>query len=144
MTPPWKPVPLERAEAILSSRRALEAPPAAPSRVLEAEGGCGVIGIASSEPVAGRHLLQALLEMRNRGNGKGGGIAAVGLDPGFFGAPAEVLAEDYLLAIAYLDAGSRAEVEASFLAPTFEVDRSIGIRRLPDAQAALGLTVAPP
>ena len=38
------------------------------------EGGCGVIGIASSEKIAGRHLLQALNQMRNRGNGKGGHV----------------------------------------------------------------------
>ena len=48
---------------------------------LEAEGGCGVVGFACSEPVAGRHILQPSLQMHNRGNGKGGGIAAVGLSP---------------------------------------------------------------
>ena len=39
------------------------------------EGGCGVIGFASSLPVAGRHLIRPLTQMHNRGNGKGGGIA---------------------------------------------------------------------
>ena len=63
----------------------------------EAEGGCGVIGIACSEKIAARHLLQALVQMRNRGNGKGGGIAAVGLVPEELGVSKEVLETDYLL-----------------------------------------------
>ena len=45
-----------------------------------AEGGCGVIGMACSLPLPARHLLKSLEGMRNRGNGKGGGIATVGLD----------------------------------------------------------------
>ena len=40
-----------------------------------AEGGCGVVGLASEIPVAGRHLFDSLEQMRNRGNGKGGGVA---------------------------------------------------------------------
>jgi len=50
-----------------------------------AEGGCGVIGLASEVPIAGRHLFKSLEQMRNRGNGKGGGVAMVGLDPAQFG-----------------------------------------------------------
>lgn len=45
----------------------------------ESEGGCGVIGLACEEKIQGKHLLPPLMQMRNRGNGKGGGIAAVGL-----------------------------------------------------------------
>src|SRR6266850_2472958 len=131
-------------EAILSSRGSLERPPAPAVRAVEAEGGCGVIGIASSEAVAGRHLLQALLQMRNRGNGKGGGIAAVGLDPEFFGVPARTLSEDYLLAVAYLDGSVRAHVERVHIAPTFEVDHTAQIPLLADAQKSLGLDVPPP
>jgi hypothetical protein len=67
----------------------------------EAEGGCGVIGIACSEQIPARHLLQALQQMRNRGNNKGGGIAAVGLVPEELGVSKETLQEDYLLSIAY-------------------------------------------
>ena len=44
-----------------------------------AEGGCGVVGLASEVPIAGRHLFRSLEQMRNRGNGKGGGVAMVGL-----------------------------------------------------------------
>ena len=137
-------MPLERAEAILASRRALPRPPVETTRPLEAEGGCGVIGIASSEPVAGRHLLQALLQMRNRGNGKGGGIAAVGLDPSFFGVPARTLAEDYLLAVAYLDRSVRSQVERDHIAPTFEVDHTAEVPLLADARERLSLDVDPP
>src|SRR2546426_1424685 len=131
-------------EAILSSRGSLERPPAPAVRAVEAEGGCGVIGIASSEAVAGRHLLQSLLQMRNRGNGKGGGIAAVGLDPEFFGVLPRVLAADYLLAVAYLDGSVRAHVERTYVAPTFEVDHTAEVPLLAGAQKSLGLDVPPP
>ena len=52
----------------------------------EAEGGCGVVGLACNVPLEGKYLLQSLVQMRNRGNGKGGGIAAVGLVQGRTGA----------------------------------------------------------
>nr|MDO8135674.1 hypothetical protein [Candidatus Njordarchaeum guaymaensis] len=42
-----------------------------------AEGGCGVLGVACTVPIEGKYLLQPMLQMHNRGNGKGGGIAAV-------------------------------------------------------------------
>jgi glutamate synthase domain-containing protein 1/glutamate synthase domain-containing protein 3 len=132
------------AEAILASRRLLPRPPAGPLRKLEAEGGCGVIGMASSLPIEGRHLLAPLQQMRNRGNGKGGGIAAAGLDPSFLGVRPEILAQDHLLAIAYLDPAARAEVEQSFLEPTFAVDGARELVRRPGARSALGLDVEPP
>ena len=131
-------------EAILGSRRLLPRPPVVPARKPEAEGGCGVVGMAASVPVEGRHLLTALGQMRNRGNGKGGGIAAAGLDPGFLDVSPEVLAEDYLLAVAYLDPAARIEVERSFLEPTFAVDHEAELLPRPDARAALGLEVEPP
>jgi len=129
--------------ALIESRRSLGGPPPATARVEEAEGGCGVIGIAASVPVAGRHLLQALVQMRNRGNGKGGGIAAVGLDPAFFGTDGETLASDYLLAVALLDADARSRVEKEFVEPTFAVDRALTIPAPADFRA-IGLEVAPP
>ena len=43
------------------------------------EGGCGVTGFISSIPIKGRHIYEPSIQMHNRGNGKGGGIAAVGL-----------------------------------------------------------------
>ena len=80
-------------------------------RKVAAEGGCGVIGLACSEPVAGRHLLNALVQMRNRGNGKGGGAAMVGLDPQSLGVSPELLRRAYLFTVAYLDPSARREVE---------------------------------
>ena len=65
------------AEKMIASRRNLfpDGGFIVPSREA-AEGGCGVIGMASNVPLAARHMLQSLMQMRNRGNGKGGGIAA--------------------------------------------------------------------
>jgi glutamate synthase domain-containing protein 1 len=114
------------------------------SRDEAAEGGCGVIGMASSEPVAARHMLQSLIQMNNRGNGKGGGIAAVGLVPKEFGVTAEILHNDYLLAIAYLDPQARADVEAQFIEPVFEVDHTRLQPHIHDFKAIETLDVRPP
>src|SRR4030043_182020 len=93
--------------------------PYAADRIIkgEDEGGCGVTGFAASVPVAGRHIFQPSIQMHNRGNGKGGGIAAVGLDPDTLGVTPEILDEDYLIQIAYLDSDARAQVEAQFITP---------------------------
>jgi glutamate synthase domain-containing protein 1/glutamate synthase domain-containing protein 3 len=109
-----------------------------------AEGGCGVVGLACDVPVAGRHLMHALAQMRNRGNGKGGGVAMVGLDAAQLGTTPRVLREDYLLGIAYLDAGVRAEVERRFLEPVFEIDAARELAPAVSGYAALGLEVRPP
>jgi glutamate synthase domain-containing protein 1/glutamate synthase domain-containing protein 3 len=95
-------------------------------------------------PIPGRHLLQALRQMRNRGNGKGGGIAAVGLDPEFFGVQARVLEDDYLLAVAYLDRSARPDVESAFIEPTFVVDATFQVPSRLDPPASTGLGIAPP
>ncbi len=109
-----------------------------------AEGGCGVIGMACSEKIAGRHLLQALDQMRNRGNGKGGGIAAVGLVAEEFGVSQGVLENDYLLAVAYLDRSCREEVEQKYIYPTFEIDQARRAPSLPDYRVLTRLEVEPP
>jgi glutamate synthase domain-containing protein 1/glutamate synthase domain-containing protein 3 len=118
----------ELAEALIASAASLrpENRPVARQKA-EAEGGCGVVGVASSVPIRGSALVQSLEQMRNRGNGKGGGIAAVGLDPAWLGVPAAVASDDYLLAIAYLDPGARGEVESRFVNPVFELDRVLEI-----------------
>ena len=111
-------------ESLIKSRASLvpNTRSASVLRKAEAEGGCGVIGIACDEKIPGRHLLQALKQMRNRGNGKGGGIAAVGLVPEELGVSQAVLENDYLLTVAYLDVNARSEVERSHIDPIFEVD----------------------
>ncbi len=110
------------AERILASRKSLVEGVPIPRRKAEGEGGCGVLGAASSRPVQGRHILRAMGRMRNRGNGKGGGIAAAGLSAGQLGVPEEVLRRDYLVQIAYLDPSCRGEVERAALEPVYEVD----------------------
>src|SRR5207249_1392613 len=75
---------------------------------------------------------KALEQMRNRGNGKGGGIAAVGLSPEQFGVSQEVLERDYLISIAYLDPAIRSEVEKSFIEPMFEVDHTREVPHMTD------------
>jgi glutamate synthase domain-containing protein 1/glutamate synthase domain-containing protein 3 len=113
---------MKAAEKLLATRRDLVAGVPIPARKAEGEGGCGVLGVASSRPVEGRHILRAMGRMRNRGNGKGGGIAAAGLRADELGVSEAILRNDYLVQIAYLDPSSRSEVERSFLEPVFEVD----------------------
>jgi glutamate synthase domain-containing protein 1/glutamate synthase domain-containing protein 3 len=109
-----------------------------------AEGGCGVIGLACEVPVAGRHLLRALAQMRNRGNGKGGGVALVGLDPAQFGVDRRTLAEDYLLAVAYLDPRVRDEVEERFVTASFTVDHVKVFESERGNRSLFGFDVDPP
>ncbi|MCX5798367.1 MAG: hypothetical protein NTU90_02165, partial [Proteobacteria bacterium] len=61
------------------------------------EGGCGVTGFACNIPVSGRHIFEPSVQMHNRGNGKGGGLAAVGLVPDALGVDRETLDKDFLL-----------------------------------------------
>ena len=65
---------IERAEAIVRSRA--DQRPAGEwfRRSPEAEGGCGVTGFACTIPVGGKHIYEPSIQMRNRGNGKGGGV----------------------------------------------------------------------
>ena len=85
-------------EAVLDARRALTR--SLPKIVMQeedaAEGGCGVVGLACEIPVAGRHLFDSLEQMRNRGNGKGGGVAMVGLDPAHFNTDRKTLEENLM------------------------------------------------
>lgn len=131
---------------ILSSRAALK--PADFSHMTDAglpgEGGCGVIGMASNEQVAGRHLLQALDQMRNRGNGKGGGVAVVGLVPEAFGVTREVLDNDYMVTVAYLDPTCREDVEKQHIYPTFDVDHVYQMPHIADYRTLPSLDVEPP
>lgn len=100
--------------------------------------------MASSFPVQGRHLFQAMRQMRNRGNGKGGGIAAVGLSPDQLGVTSEILESDYLIQIAYLDPSVREEVERRFLKGSFTIDECYPVASLPDYREAEGIEVSPP
>jgi len=120
--------------------------PYAADRIIkgEDEGGCGVTGFAASVPVAGRHIFAPSIQMHNRGNGKGGGIAAVGLDPQTLGVSQEILDEDYLVQIAYLDPEARTQVEAQFITPVFKVDHAQRLPTIKDWRDLPGLEVEPP
>ncbi len=114
------------------------------SRKVEAEGGCGVVGAACSEPIAGKHFLQPLLQMKNRGNGKGGGIAALGLSPERLGVPKRILQEDYLIQIAYLDSSASDAVEKEFFHPVLDVAAAAWLETVADYKSLPGLQVKPP
>ncbi len=130
---------------LLASRRDL-APTYVPGQTLkpEAEGGCGVTGFAASVPVSGRHIFQPSVQMHNRGNGKGGGIAAVGLDPDSLGVSREILDEDYLIQLAFLDPEVRPLVEEKFIKPFLRVDFASRLQSMADWRDLPGLTVEPP
>jgi glutamate synthase domain-containing protein 1/glutamate synthase domain-containing protein 3 len=131
---------------ILASRRLLtsEADLGISRRKAEAEGGCGVVGIACSEKIPARHLFRGLAQMRNRGNGKGGGIAAVGLEPAELGVSREILESHYLLAIAYLDTSARVEVERDCLEPTFDLVHARALPASNEPRFVDSLEVRPP
>jgi len=110
----------------------------------EEEGGCGVVGFCCTEPVAGRHIYEPSKQMHNRGNGKGGGIAAVGLMPEQLGVSREVLDECYMLHIALLDPKVRAEMESEFITPCFDVTASAELDKVSDWKSVGDLEVKPP
>jgi len=110
----------------------------------EAEGGCGVVGLACNVPLEGKYLLQSLVQMRNRGNGKGGGIAAVGLVPEQLGVSKKILEEDYILQVAYLDRSVRKQIEEEHIRPFFVVDYESRVEAVGDYQSVPGLEVEPP
>ena len=112
-------------------------------RKQEAEGGCGVVGLMSSAPIRGKHLYVPSLQMQNRGNGKGGGIAAVGLVPQEVGVSERVLEEDYIIQMAYLDSSVRTEAESDWLFRSYEIDQIQEIPTIDDYREA-GLEVKPP
>ena len=114
------------------------------SRKVEAEGGCGVVGAACSIPIAGKHFLTSLVQMKNRGNGKGGGIAALGLNPEQLGVTKQVLHDDYLLQIAYLDRSACQAVEDEFINPHLLVESATWVETVDDYKQVPGLEVRPP
>jgi glutamate synthase domain-containing protein 1 len=109
-----------------------------------AEGGCGVVGLACSEPISGRHIIAPSLQMHNRGNGKGGGIAAAGLSPRQMQVSPQILRDDYLIQIAFLDPEAQEEAERECLRPFFEIHQAYRVPTLDDYCQVEGLEVRPP
>ncbi len=102
-----------------------------------------MVGFAASVPVRGRHIFEPSIQMHNRGNGKGGGIAAACFTPQQLGVDAATLRDDYLLQIALLDAEAESHVEESFASPDLEIDHKTRLEPVADYRD-LGLDVRPP
>ncbi len=131
------------AKNILVSRRRLMADFPAQKEKSAQEGGCGVVGFASSVPITGRHIFEPSIQMHNRGNGKGGGIAAACLVPEQLGVDAATLRNDYLLQVALLDPNAESELEENFITPHLTVDHRVKLEPLADYRD-LELEVRPP
>ncbi len=136
------PTPNDPTRLILASRGRLPRIET-PVNKCDEEGGCGVTGFMANIPVAGRHIYEPSVRMHNRGNGKGGGIAAVGLSASDLGVPQDVLKDHYLLQVAYLDDGAVAEVETTHILPMFDIYQSGKIPTIGDYRR-IGLEVKPP
>jgi glutamate synthase domain-containing protein 1/glutamate synthase domain-containing protein 3 len=132
-------------ERIIQSRRPLvEDLPSSYRYETEAEGGCGVTGFACSIPVRGKHIFEPSKQMHNRGNGRGGGIAAMGFDHNMLGVSKEVLEESYMLQIAVLEEGVVEDLERRFIEPCFRVDLKETIPHIDDYRNIPGLELRPP
>ncbi len=133
----------DNAEKILGSRADIlrQVPLLSPNT--EEEGGCGVTGFISSIPVTGKNIFEPSVQMHNRGNGKGGGIGAVGFVPEAMGVTKEILRDDYMLHIALLDPAVREEIEKTFIRPFFTVDKEEKLDTIDDHRS-IGLDVRPP
>ena len=118
-------------------------PPVVAPRAAD-EGGCGVTGFACSIPVRGRHIYAPSVQMHNRGNGKGGGIAAVGLVPEDIRVSQEILDSHYLVQIALLDPSTHGDVERECIAPVFDIALSERVATVGDHRDVPGLEVRPP
>ena len=122
------------AEAITKSRRGLVRGKSLEKK-RSLEGGCGVIGIIGSEKIKGKNIIRPCEQMRNRGNGKGGGVAAVGLFDDYKNL--------YALHIAFLDEKTRGSVEKEFVHSKFDISHAEKQASLDDYREA-GLDVKPP
>ncbi len=130
---------------IIRSRKPLvEDIPKRPYFETEAEGGCGVTGFACSIPVRGKHIFEPSKQMHNRGNGRGGGIAAMGFDHRMLGVSKEVLEEDYMLQIAILEEGVMDDLEKQYIEPFLDVDFAEQLPHVDDYRDIPGLDVRPP
>jgi glutamate synthase domain-containing protein 1/glutamate synthase domain-containing protein 3 len=108
------------------------------------EGGCGVTGFIANIPVSGKHIFEPSVQMHNRGNGKGGGIAAVGLSPKTLGVTQDILDSHYMLQVALLDPKVSRSVERTCIEPYLEVHKAGRIPTVDDFRDIKGLEIRPP
>jgi len=134
---------MDNAEKILSSRSELCSLLPELEANTEEEGGCGVTGFVCSIPVTGKNIFEPSAQMHNRGNGKGGGIGAVGFIPEALGVTRKVLDEDYMLHIALLDPAVAQEIENTHIKPYFKIDKFEKLDTIDDYKS-IGLEVKPP
>ena len=139
---------LSTADRIIASRgRLIEEYPPNLAAKGEDEGGCGVTGFACSIPVGGKHIFEPSRQMHNRGNGKGGGIAAVGFVPEALGVSREILETHYMLQVALIDPEDKSvakAVEDKFIHPYLDVVKSEMIPTIGDYRDIPELEVRPP
>jgi hypothetical protein len=128
---------------LIGSRRWMVEDMAVPVKKSAEEGGCGVVGFACSQPVRGRHIFEPSMQMHNRGNGKGGGIAAAAFLPAQLGVSAGLLRDDYILQLALFDPQAAARIEEKCVTPFMRVDHQEKIEPAADYRD-LGLEVRPP
>ena len=136
----------EMIEKLLLSRSRLvkELEPPTFERKLEEEGGCGVVGFCCTKPMPAKHIYEPSRQMHNRGNGKGGGIAALGFIPEQVGVSREVLEDYYMIHVAFLDLGVRSDLEKKYISSNFEVKVTQKLDTLPDWTKVEGLEAKPP
>jgi glutamate synthase domain-containing protein 1/glutamate synthase domain-containing protein 3 len=110
----------------------------------EEEGGCGVVGICCTIPVSGKHIYEPSKQMHNRGNGKGGGIAAMGFIPEQLGITRDILENYYMVHIAFLENDVRHDLEHKYLLPCFDVVSSQKLDSIDDWHSLPSLEAKPP
>lgn len=110
----------------------------------EEEGGCGVTGFICSVPVAGRHIYEPSVQMHNRGNGKGGGIACAGLDAEQLGVSQKVLDTHYILQIAVLEESAIKSIERKYIYNKFNVAHACRQETIDNWRDIKPLLVKPP
>lgn len=133
-----KSAPIDANKLLASRQRWIAAQPPSSARPkdMALEGGCGVIGAISSEPMEGRHLLRPLAQMNNRGNGKGGGVAVAGCF--------EDRWDQFALQIAILVPGMEESLEKDFVAPYFEILHKERLPHMNQYTDAGRLSIRPP
>ena len=102
-----------------------------------------MVGFAANVPVRGRHIFEPSVQMHNRGNGKGGGIAAACLDPTQLGVDSDTLKNDYILQVALLDPEAEKEVEEQCVSPYLDIHHKTRVQTQGDYRD-FGLEVKPP
>lgn len=132
------------AEKVIDSRKDFRPKDSSQRYKVDEEGGCGVTGFACSIPVGGKHILEPSRLMHNRGNGKGGGIAAVGFVPEELGVSREILDNCYMLHVALLDRSARASLEEKFITPFMDVYFSQRVPTVDDYRDIESLEIEPP